>query len=427
MSKSLLFLSFRKERFFFFAKKKQKTLVCLGLLLCGTRGAVGRQVDVATTPALIAAVAGAHAGDDIVLADGTYVISSHLNAMAAGTAQAPISVRAAHKWQARILSSAQVVFEITGPDWHFLGLDIRGVCAQDSYCEHAFHVVGAADGFMLSGNRLVDFNAQLKVNANAAHAMPAHGLVENNLIFDTHARHTDNPVAPLDMDNTLYWVARGNFIYDFQKDGTDEIAYGAYFKGGTVAPVFDRNLVMCSRYVSPVGQAVGLALGAGGMDRRLCSPHWNDTACDPEVDGGIVRNNIVVNCSDEGIYLNNARQSQILFNTLAFTNGIEFRFAGSNGQARGNVLSGPITTRDGGAFAGTGNVQNLSFPDWYRAPGAGDFRLRTAIPAMIRGAGGVDAAVANDFCGRPRTGRLDAGALQSSLGDCSTLPDNNSR
>jgi parallel beta-helix repeat protein len=329
----------------FFAKKNYFPFFALALAYAPPSSA--RVVAVTGTESLSRAIAQAQPGDDIVLADGNYKLTRHLSANAAGTPQAPITVRAAHHWQAHILSTALVAFEVAGPHWIFRDLDVQGVCATDTACEHAFHVVGTARGFQLLDNRLVDFNAQLKVNADTQHTLPTGGLVAGNEIFDTHARHTDNPVAPLDMDNASFWVARDNLIYDFQKDGGNEVAYGAYFKGGSVAPVFEHNLVLCSRFVPPVGQTVGLSLGAGGMDPKLCPPHWDAAQdCNPEVLHGVARNNIVASCSDDGIYLNNASQSKVRSNTLIDTKGIEFRFAGSSGEARGNELTGTISTRD---------------------------------------------------------------------------------
>ena len=57
----------------------------------------------------------------------------------------------------------------------------------------------------------------------------------------------------------------------------------------------------------------------------------------------------------------------------------------------------------------------------YRDPDLADLRLKGPVTA-IAGKGGSEPRVTNDFCGRKRTGAADMGALQSSLGDCPTLP-----
>jgi hypothetical protein len=202
-----------------------------------SQAALSRQVLVRDSTTLAAAIADARPGDDIVLASGVYPLSHKLQARAAG----PVTVRAAHRYGAQIRSSGLIAFEVTAPFWHFSGLDMRGVCADDTVCEHAFHVVGTASGFQVTDSRLADFNAQIKVNADTAHHLPAHGLIQDNVFFDSHPRHTDNPVAPVNIDNAVSWVVRGNLVHDFQKDGTGEGSYGIFVKGGSQAPLIERN------------------------------------------------------------------------------------------------------------------------------------------------------------------------------------------
>jgi parallel beta-helix repeat protein len=394
----------------------------VALLALAAGGAAARTVHVAGTQALAQAIAAARAGDDIVLDDGVYDVPHRILASAAGTAAAPITVRAVHRFKAEIRSSGVIAFQVEGPHWMFRDLYVHGVCADDTTCEHAFHVVGAAKDFRLIGNKLADFNAHLKVNADTARVLPDDGLVEGNEVFDTHSRATTNPVAPINIDNAAGWVVRGNLIYDFGKAQGSGVSYGAFVKGGAASPVMERNLVICSRFHAPVGEMVGLSFGAGNMDPKLCVPHWGDgAACDPEVTGGIMRNNIVVSCSDDGIYLNKSRDTQLLFNTLVGTNGIEFRYEGSTGVVRGNLMDSTARGRDGGHFADGGNLSGVAgLADRYRNARTGDLRLRFTPPGVARG--GADAQVPADFCGRPRAAPLDMGALQSSLGDCATLP-----
>jgi parallel beta-helix repeat protein len=388
--------------------------------------ASARTVKVKDVPGLAAAVAHAMPGDEIVLADGTFLLTDKIAARAAGTKDAPILLRAEHRWKAAIRSSGQIAFQVTGPYWTIADLDIRGICADDATCEHAVQVVGAASGFRLVGNRLVDFNAQLKVNADGARSIPSNGLVEDNDIFDTHPRKTDGPVTKLDIDNGAGWVVRGNRIADFRKAGGNQVSYGAFVKGGAVGALFERNLVVCSRKRYDGGTRVGLSFGGGGMDPALCAPHWDAaTPCDPEVTNGVIRNNIVANCSDVGIYLNRAAGTKVLFNTLVHTAGIDFRYASSSGEARGNLSSSYIHDRDDGTHTDGGNlagdISDEALDALYKDARFGDLRLAADSAALAKagviGTGGAEMVVPDDFCGRPRAVPLDMGALQSSLGD----------
>lgn len=399
-------------------------LLALALPAPPARAAAPRTTLRVTTSAELArAVATARAGETILLADGTYDVASKIAASTRAPADAPIVVRAEHKWRASIRSSGVIAFEVTGSNWEFRDLDIRGVCAADDTCEHAFHVVAARD-IRLIGNRLVDFNAALKVNA-IGRTMAEGGLVENNVVFDTHPRHTGATVAALNIDAANDWIIRGNVIYDFHKDRGDQVSYGAYVKGGARKPIFERNLILCSRHDEDGGIRVGLSFGGGGTGGQFCSPGWDaKVPCDPEVTGGIMRNNIVANCSDVGIYLNRAKDTSLLFNTLIRTHGIDVRFPSSSATVHGNLLAGRIHARDGGHFTATDNMDRMisgRLEDWYQNPDAGDLRLKST-PTALLGKAGTDLQITTDYCGRPRKTPLDIGALQSSLGSCPTIP-----
>jgi MYXO-CTERM domain-containing protein len=139
-----------------------------------------------------------------------------------------------------------------------------------------------------------------------------------------------------------------------------------------------------------------------------------------------MRNNVIANCSDVGIYLNKARSTQVLFNTLISTSGVDFRFASSTGTAHGNVLAGSLRGREGGTFdAGTNlaNVAPATFSGWYQDPLKGDLTIRGDVSALS-GAAAASAQVVDDFCGRPRPaqGAYSLGALEHSLGNCSDWP-----
>lgn len=384
-------------------------------------------IDVSTVPDLIAAISGAQPGDTIVLADGNYAMTG-ASCTTDATAAAPITVTAANPLAAHITMDALEGFKVSGAYWHFDGLDIQGVCANDSDCEHAFHVTGAADGFVLRNSRVRDFNAQIKVNAamvGVTMVMPNRGLVEYNELSDTHGRNTSNPTTKINIDTGQDWILRGNFIHDAQKLGGDTISYAAFMKSGGKRGVMERNLVVCSRD-STGGTRIGLSFGGGGTAPQFCAPAYDaNTPCSVEHEGGTMRNNIIVNCSDVGIYLNRSKDSHILYNTLVGTSGVDFRFDTTTGEAVGNVLTSMVRTRDNAMMMASGNIENVDVPtfqQWYRQPLVGDLHVIGDITGLV-GKGSPRPDVPNDYCGaiRPTT-MIAVGAIEHSLPGCETVP-----
>ncbi|WP_224247877.1 chondroitinase-B domain-containing protein [Hyalangium gracile] len=382
--------------------------------------------NVSTVSQLQSALSSAQAGDEIILANGTYAVSANLNCAADGTAAQPIIVRAANRHAALIRFNATEGFKVSGRYWVFDGLTIEGACAQDPSCEHAFHVTGHAENFVLRHSRVRDFNAQLKVNAtqnsSGVFEIPHRGLIENNEIYDTRVRNTTTPVTKLNIDTGEDWIVRDNYIHDFSK-ANNGISYGAFMKSGGKRGIFERNRVICTKDAPAGNVRIGLSFGGGGTGNAFCAPAFDaNVPCDPEHSDGILRNNVIINCSDVGIYLNKAANTKVLFNTLIATTGVDFRFASTTGEAHGNVVSSVIRTRDSGSFtAGTNlmNVSSATWDSWYVAPLAGDLRVEGNVSQLI-GAAAARATVTNDFCARPRpsSGNYTLGALEHSLGEC---------
>ncbi|MCY1034864.1 PE-PGRS family protein [Corallococcus sp. BB11-1] len=393
------------------------------LLLPLTGGAAVKNVSNVTE--LQAALASAKAGDDIVLANGTYTVNANLNCQAEGTQSLPITVRAANRHGALVRFNAVEGFKVSGRYWTFDGLTVEGICANDNDCEHAFHVTGHAEGFVLRNSRVRDFNSQLKSNAQKNDAgvweIPHRGLIEHNEIYDTRARVTGKPVNKLNIDTGEDWVVRDNYLHDFSRQGG--IAHGAFMKSGGKRGLFERNLVVCAKDRALADTSIGLSFGGGGTGAAFCAPAFDASVpCTPEHSDGVLRNNIVANCSDVAVYLNKATNTRVLFNTFVGTTGVDFRFAASTGEAHGNVLSSVIRVREGGTFtAGTNrtNVTTATWASWYVAPLKGDLTLKGDVSTLI-GAAARNASVPDDFCARPRpaTAAYTLGALEHSLGDC---------
>jgi len=389
-------------------------------IVFSSRAAFAKDTTVTTDAELTSAIAAAQPGDNILLADGTYN-STGYSCDASGTAQSPITVRAQHPLLATVRFNALEGFHVNGDYWHFENLAVQGVCPVDDNCEHAFHVTGAS-GFSLKGSKISDFNAQLKVNA-VPPKLPQAGLVEGNEIFDTRARMTANPTTKLDIDSGDDWIVRANIIRDFEKGGGDNISYGAFMKCGGLRGIMERNLVLCTSTFGS-GTRIGLSLGGGGCGWQYCEPAFDANVPCLEHTDGIVRNNIITQCSDVGIYVNQAKNSQILYNTVIATSGIDYRFSMTTGDARGNVLEGSIRNRDGSTGVFANNLEGVTlmqWTSWYIDPFHGVLKKKGDL-SMLIGMGMPTTKVTDDYCARMRSAPYDLGALQASLGDCSTTP-----
>ena len=366
---------------------------------------------------LRAAFAAAVPGDVITLLPGTYRIRGKVDALRPGSAAAPVRVRAVQPRTVFIEFEATEGFAVAAPYWQFENLTIRGACAQQGNCEHAFHVVGAGHHFVARNNTILDFNAHFKINGEST-GFPDHGLIEGNTLGNQAPRRTTNPVTPIDLVAASDWIIRGNLIHDFIKTDGDRISYGAFAKGAGARTLFERNVVLCEqRFQGYPGQRVGLSFGGGGSGKPFC----RDRKCITEHDAGVMRGNLVAACSDAGIYLNSAAATTVVDNTLVDTGGIDVRFPESSAALDGNLVDGAIRARSGAvlrlganlsqpiayAYAGYHPVRGL-----LRAPQQSDFGWRAEPP---RRAG--PAAPGPDLCGNARPASPAYGAFED-FGPC---------
>jgi hypothetical protein len=290
------------------------------------------------------ALAAAAPGEVIVFLPGTYRLHGDAVVNRPGEAGAPIVVRVDRPGTVTIEFDAGEGFRVMAPYWRFENLTIRGVCAQQQNCEHAFHVVGGAHHFAAVNNTILDFNAHFKINAEDGR-FPDAGLIESNTLADTAPRRTSSPVTPIDLVAASDWVIRRNLITDFIKAGGDQISYGAFAKGAGARTRFEHNAVVCEQRLRGLpGQRVGLSFGGGGTGKQYC----RDRKCVTEQDQGVMQANLVASCSDVGIYVNAAAGTRLIGNTLVDTAGVDVRFPESSVEADGNLVDGSIRSRNGG-------------------------------------------------------------------------------
>ncbi len=312
----------------------------------------GRVVLVGSPAAAATAIGNAEPGDVIEFLPGTYRFSgTSIEVSRAGSADAPITVRAERLGDAVLEFALLEGFHVRAPYWVFENLVVRGVCATHDQCEHAFHVVGPAHDVVIRNNALRDFNAHIKINGDGRQ-FPDAGRIDANTLLNTAPRRTDAPVTPIDLVAASGWTIEGNLIADFVKAGGDHTSYGAFAKGAGADNRFVHNVVLCEhRLRGAPGRRVGLSLGGGGSSPQGC----RDGRCAVEQSGGEIAGNLIASCSDEGIYLNRAAGALGSHNTVLDTAGVVVRYSQSSARADGNLIDGALRTRDGATLLAQDN------------------------------------------------------------------------
>ncbi len=380
-----------------------------------------RQVPVTDTRELLQAISSAEPGDVITLVPGTYRIKQRaISVNKSGTPQNPIQVRAQKLGEAKIELNSLEGFLVSAPFWMFENLDIKGVCSNHSYCEHAFHVVGRGSGFVLRNSRLHEFNAMIKANGldsrDGGRDWPDGALIEGNSFYNSSIRDTRSPVVTIDAVGTNDWTIRENFFADYSKGRGDKISTAAFIKGNSSGGVFENNLVV-GEYNHSGGIRLGLSFGGGGTGKRVAR---NQDVTVEHTDG-IMRNNVVMYTSDVGIYLNKSKNTQVMNNLLFQTMGIDVRFNESTAVLKNNIFNGEIRERDGGTAVMENNLNldggmlKKDFTDIFKNPWEGNFSLVDASPIQDKGV--PNQHVHFDFCNRLRNDIPDMGPFEFTNND----------
>jgi parallel beta-helix repeat protein len=292
---------------------------------------------------LVQAMRTVRPGQTIEIMPGRYEIRKRLDTRIAGTVASPITVRAARTGEVVLLVNASEGFKVSKPYWIFENLDFKGVCEEDRYCDHAFHVVGEARHTSIRNNRIVDFNAHVKINGEGG-VWPDEGLLQFNTLTNSHVRDTTVPVTFFDLVGANGWRVEDNLFTSFVKNDGNRVSYGMFMKGNSQKGIIERNLIICTPdAISQPGVRVGISLGGGGTGEEFC----RDKNCRFEHRSARVSNNIVAHCNDSGIDIFKSSDILLAYNTLINTSGIDARGAESSARVVGNLLDGIIRSRHG--------------------------------------------------------------------------------
>jgi hypothetical protein len=349
---------------------------------------------------LIGELKAAKPGSLLIMSPGNYrVDKSYIGVTQPGTADSRITLMAKHLGDVTINLDSVDGFLVVAPYWSFKNLIIQGDCKDDSRCEHAFHVVGAAHHTEIHNNVLRNFNAAIKVNA-ANNQQPNDGLITNNAIFNAAPRKTTKPVTPVDIVAASNWTIARNFIADFAKNGGDYTSYGAFAKGAGFKNIFEQNVILCEWQHSG-GKRIGISLGGGGTGAKYCA----DDACILEQANSTLRNNIIGNCPMEvGLYLNQSQGSEIYNNLFFNTRGIDLSGDQTTAMLYNNIIDGRVVSKNGAQFRSENNLSPvinalLSTPhskSIYTNTSQADFTLRSMD---LLEESGTTVTSSKDICG----------------------------
>lgn len=345
---------------------------------------------------------------------GSYQLSGRLQPKFDGTPLEPIIVRADIPGTVVIKISSGTIHHDRA-FWMYENLVVEGHCGGiDGPCEHAFHIVGGGRNVVIRNNLIRNFGAHIKVNGERG-LFPDGGLLQFNTLVNDKAFGYGS-LTPFDLVGASHWIVADNHVSQFVKLWGKNASYGVFMKGGGEGGRIERNIVVCTTDgdISHYGSRVGISLGGGLTDKPFCP----DKECIYEHKGGVVINNIVMNCNDFGIDNNRAIQSVIAHNTVINTYGIGIRGVPSDAEVYGNVVDGAINARRGGTLNSLHNLQRNALGG-LQAPFLLDFAWRNA-PDVVP----THPKVSDDFCGIRRAASSLPGAFShaNACKDLATAP-----
>lgn len=292
---------------------------------------------------LRAALSEAGPGEVLLLMPGDYAVEHALQPSRAGRADAPITLRGQPGAHLRVRTT--VGLKLMQPYWVLEGLDIEGDCARPADCEHALHLAGAAHDVVLRHNRLAEFNAALKINGEDGR-WPDQGQLLHNRVVNRQPRPGPGPVVGVDLVGASGWRIEGNLIAGWVKRGGDGISYAIYLKGGGRGGRVERNLVLCAPRpgFADQGHQIGLSFGGGLTGASYLRP---DSPAGLEHHGGRAQGNLILNCNDASLDVNQSAGIELRANTWLGGGGLRVRGAGASAYAEGNRGSAELVTVGG--------------------------------------------------------------------------------
>jgi hypothetical protein len=335
----------------------------------------GTVVTVSTEPQLQAAVAALTSNTTILIAPGTYTLTSTLyvngtfaNVALRGSSGNADDVVLVGRGMTNA-SYGNVPYGIwTGGDVQ--GLTIANLTIRDLYY-HPIIFNGGTQAPRVYNVRLVNAGQQfIKSNPDSSGGGVNGGIVEYAVIeYDTTSR--DDYTNGVDVHGGQNWVIRHSLFRNIRAPQGQLAGPAILMWNGSSNSVVDGNtFVDCQREI------------ALGLIARV-TPHDHS--------GGIVRNNFIYRhatvAGDVAIGVFDSPNTQVVHNSVVlsgtYPNAVEYRFAGSTGVAiANNLFDAAIAARDGASASVSGNNTTASTALFVN-PTAGDLHLRADASVAI--------------------------------------------
>jgi hypothetical protein len=360
----------------------------------------GTIVNVSSVAQLQSAVAAMTSNKTIVIAPGTYNLTSTLYINGTFT---NVGIRGATNNRDDVVivgkgmnaaNDGGVPFGI----WvggHVTGVTIANLTVRDVYY-HPIMLNAGAQSPLIHNVRLVNAGQQLlKSSPDGTGGGVDNGIVQYSVLeYDTTSR--DDYTNGVDVHTGDNWIIRHNLFRNIRAPQGQLAGPAILMWNASTNTLVDGNtFINCQREI------------ALGLIERTPNDHT----------AGTIRNNFIYRNvpGDTAIYVADSPNTQVLHNSIfisgTYPNPIEYRFVHTTGTLiANNVLDGAIVARDGATGTVTGNYTTAT-AGLFVNPSIGDLHLQSTATALLNKIASPLAAAGADWDGQPRpAGSTDIGA-----------------
>ena len=362
----------------------------------------GTVVNVSTEAQLQAAVSAMSSNKTIVIAPGTYTLTSTLYingtfvnvALRGATNNADDVVLVGAGMENASYGAVPYGIWVGG---NVQGIMIANLTVRDLYYHPIIFNAGTQSPHVYNV-RLVNAGQQfLKSNPDSSGGGVNNGVVEYAVVeYDATSR--DSYTNGVDVHTGQNWIIRNSMFRNIRAP-QGQLAGPAIlmWNRSSNSTAEGNTFIDCQREI------------AFGLIERTPSDH----------SGGIIRNNFIYRSSsvngDVAIGVFDSPNTQVVFNSVlisgTYPNAIEYRFVGATGVfIANNLLAAAIQARDGATGTVAGNYTQASPVLFVNAP-AGDLHLKSTAAVAIHQAGPLTSCPTDwDGQSRPQASANDIGA-----------------